>query len=402
MKKKTVSVGAVATATSATVSESSSSLSWPSLTGLRGLAALWVFVLHAYASAGTPESVPKVFAWLFQMGWAGVDIFFTLSAFLLTISFAKSLRDTKTLPANRPYFLRRFARILPAHYLQCVILAAIFYFGFSKAVFWYEPTALGWLAHSVFWINAIPLVPAYVSPWWTLPVELGFYLLLPLLAKCLTDQRWWWLLIGIALSLAYRYVLLHLGLSRAEEIFWVDHIPGRLFQFLIGMLAAFFWVKWRAANTLPTMRARNILFLLASLGLLALPALGWVQGAAYNGSPNAHPLLIFWHLFASLLIAIALIMLASGDSFFARALHIAPLQWLGKISYGFYLWHFPVMLVLRENIGGMATVKTDFLNYFLLSFLISITLAFLSWYWLEAPILRLVSSKASRREFSEH
>ncbi len=370
-------------------------LVWPSLTGLRGGAALWVFFLHAYTSAGSPTMVPAALAWLFKMGWAGVDVFFTLSAFLLTLAFAQASRESRAPPAAKPYFKRRFARILPAYYLQCLILAVIFYSGLSSVVFWYSPTDLGWLAHGVFWINAVPLIPAYVSTWWTLPVELGFYLLLPLFAKCLTDKRWGWLLIGIALSLAYRFVLLHLGLGRAEEIFWVDQLPGRLFQFLIGMLAAFFWVKYRASNKLPTAWVRNILFLLSALALLALPALGLIEGAVYNGSPNAHPVLMFWHVLASLLIAVMLIMLASGASVFSRILSIPPLQWLGKISYGLYLWHFPVMLVLRENMGGQSVIKTDFPSYLFASFLVSITFAFLSWHWLEQPILKRVGSGAA-------
>lgn len=390
MKKK--KMAPVTFAADTTASEKSDSLSWPSLTGLRGIAALWVFVLHAYTSADSPESVPSVFSWLFQMGWTGVDVFFTLSAFLLAVPFVQSLRDQKAMPASKPYFLRRFARILPAYYLQCVILAAIFYFGFSKVVFWYEPTALGWLAHSVFWINAVPLVPAYLSPWWTLPVELGFYLLLPLLAKCLTDKRWWWLLIGVVLSLGYRYVLLHSDLSRAEEIFWVDHLPGRLFQFLIGMLAAFFFIKWRLSSSLTFPLTRNVLLFSASIALIALPALDNTSGPLALAAPTVAGLIAYYHLFASLLIAVILLMLASGKTLADGLLASWPLQWLGRISYGLYLWHYPVILLLREQVYGMQAAKSDFLSFFIASFLISITLAFLSWYWWEQPILKRFSS----------
>jgi peptidoglycan/LPS O-acetylase OafA/YrhL len=368
---------------------------WPSLTGLRGLAALWVFVLHAYISGGMPESMPKALSWLAHMGWVGVDIFFSLSAFLLSLPFANAWRDGQAPPKYKPYFMKRFARILPAYYLQCALLAAIFYLAISRVVFWYEPTALSWLAHSVLLINISPSISAYVTPWWTLPVELGFYLLLPWLAKCLTDKRWGYLLIGIGLSLLYRYGLLHAELSKQQEIYWVDHLPGRLFQFLTGMLAAFFWVKWKAKNSLPTQGLRNFLLPLLITSLVALPALGWLDGEAYNGAPTAHPVLQFWHLFASILTAGILILLASGDSLVARCFSFAPLQWLGKISYGLYLWHYPVMLVLREIMGGNEQVKENFAAYFLYSFAISITLAFLSWHWLEQPILNRVNKKTS-------
>ena len=52
------------------------------------------------------------------------------------------------------------------------------------------------------------------------------------------------------------------------------------------------------------------------------------------------------------------------------------------------------MLVLRENMGGMSEIRLDFLSYLIFSFLISATLAFLSWHWLEAPILKSVSARA--------
>ncbi len=370
---------------------------WPSLTGLRGLAALWVLLLHAFSLSGKPEMLPTAFAWLFQMGWAGVDIFFTLSAFLLSIPYVLALRKKEPAPDTQVYFKRRFARILPAYYLQLGLLLLLVSTGIAKSVFWYAPTLEATLAHIVFWFNSFPLVPAYVSPWWTLPVELGFYLMLPWLAKCLTDKRWWYLLLGVAASLLYRHAVLHSGFQRSEEIYWVEHLPGRLFQFLIGMLAAFFFVKWREKYQAMPSVIRNAVLLAASSGLIMLPALGWFVGDAYNGAPTTHPLLAYWHLFASLLIASILLMLVSGKTWLDGLLNAWPMQWLGTISYGLYLWHYPVMLLLREQMGGMQYVKTDFISFFIIGFLVSITLAFLSWHWLEAPMLKRVSETKSLR-----
>jgi peptidoglycan/LPS O-acetylase OafA/YrhL len=368
---------------------------WPGLTGLRGLAALWVLLLHAFNLSGQVDTLPTTITWVFQMGWVGVDIFFTLSAFLLSVPYALAIRNAGPAPDRQHYFKRRFARILPAYYVQLGILLLLFTSGIASTVFWYPPTQAGIFAHLLFWFNSVPLVPAYVAPWWTLPVELGFYLLLPWLAKCLSDKRWWYLLLGIAASLFYRYLVLHAGFQRAQEIFWVDHLPGRLFQFLIGMLAAFFWVKWQDSKALPSAATRNIILLISCIALIALPALGWLEGVAYNGAANVHPVLMLWHFFASLLIASILIMLVSGENFLSRFLSAFPLQWLGQISYGLYLWHYPAMLVLRENIGGQMAIKADFWSFLFSGLLISITLAFLSWHWLEAPILRYVASKKS-------
>jgi peptidoglycan/LPS O-acetylase OafA/YrhL len=363
---------------------------WPSLTGLRGLAAVWVFLLHVYTSAGEPSSIMAPFVWLFKMGWTGVDVFFTLSAFLLSMPYAQALRNHSATPSLMLYIKRRAARVLPAYYLQCIALGVLAFTGIAKAVFWYEPNWHTWLAHIFLWLNALPLVPALVPVWWTLPVELGFYVLLPLLAKCLTDKRWYFLLGGIVLSLLYRHWILSSGFGIQAALYWADHLPGRLFQFLIGMLAAFFFMKWRAGY-FAIAATRNLAIFFSFAALIALPALLGAKANAVYGAPTSEGLMAYYHLFASIIIAVMLLALVSGKTWADSFLSVWPLQWLGKISYGLYLWHYPVMMVLRENMGGMQAIKSDFYHFLILSFLISVSLAFLSWHWLEAPILKRVS-----------
>lgn len=368
----------------------------PSLTGLRGLAALWVLLLHAYVIAGNFQGIWAPLKWLMAMGGTGVDIFFTLSAFLLSLPFAEAIRRNAPAPDLRLYSKRRFCRIIPAYYFQIVFILLLVAMGVGIGMPWNSASLEGVLAHIVLWINAWPLVPAYVPTWWTLPVEFGFYLLLPWLATCLTDRRWYWLLLGIAVSLLYRHLLLGLGLARAEEVYWVDHLPGRLFQFLIGMVAAFFFVKLRFENRLPKIQSRNLLIVVSVAVLLALPALGWLQGSeTYHGAPTRHPVLAFWHLYAAICVALLLFALGSGRNFADSLLQAVPLQWLGRISYGIYLWHYPVMVILRENMGGVQRVQTDFVSFLTAGILISIILAFISWHWLEAPILKRVGSSAA-------
>jgi len=360
------------------------------------LAALWVLLLHAYVFAGNYPALWPALKWMMAMGGMGVDIFFTLSAFLLSVPFAEAMRRNEQKPDLRLYAKRRFFRIFPAYYVQIIFILLLAALGIGVGMPWSAPDVGGVLAHAILWINAWPLVPAYVPTWWTLPVEFGFYLLLPWLATCLTDRRWYWLLSGIALSLLYRHFMLGLGLTRAEEVYWVDHLPGRLFQFLIGMLTAFFFVRMRFENRLPGIQLRNLLIVSSTIVLLSLPALGWLQGnETYLGAPTRHPVLAFWHLYAAISVAVLLFALASGRNFADVVLQSMPLQWLGRISYGVYLWHYPVMAVLRENMGGVQGVQSDFATFFISGFLISITLAFLSWHWLEAPILRRVGSKAA-------
>ena len=85
------------------------------MTGLRGLAALAVLLLHAFVLGGQPTSLPPPLHWLFAMGWSGVDVFFVLSAFLLSQPFLRA-QATGASVSLKSYAWRRALRILPAYY----------------------------------------------------------------------------------------------------------------------------------------------------------------------------------------------------------------------------------------------------------------------------------------------
>jgi len=242
------------------------------------------------------------------------------------------------------------------------------------------------VAHLLLWLNAVPRIPAQVPPWWTLPVEAGFYLLLPLFASWLRPGRWRWLLLVIVASLAYRFALMHAGLDRAQQVAWVDHLPGRLHEFLIGMLAAYAYMTWRARGVLPSPARADVLGVLAIAAFIALPALGYRSlGHAYRGAPTADPLLLCWHLFASVVVAALLLALVSGARWLTRALAVPPLRALGAISYSLYLWHYPVMLALREALGGFDGIRQEFVPFFFYSLVFSLLAAVASWYLVERP-----------------
>jgi peptidoglycan/LPS O-acetylase OafA/YrhL len=356
---------------------------WPALTGLRGLAAMAILLLHAYTLGGQPASLPGPVAWLFRMGWSGVDAFFVLSAFLLSLPFLRAQEAGEVL-SLRTYAWRRALRILPAYYVQIIVLLVAGAMGASWG--WREPAVATVLAHALLWLNAWPTVHPQVPLWWTLPVEVGFYLLLPAFALLLRPGRWPWLLVFIALSQAWRITMMHAGLTRVEEIAWVDHLPGRLDQFLIGMLAAYFWSRRSRANSLPSPSRSDALGLLAIIVFLALPAVGLIVGdRPFAGAPDTSPGLLAWHLYAAIVVATLLFALASGAPRLSRLLAAAPLRFLGTISFSLYLWHYPVLLALREAAGGYSAVKADFWPYFWPGLLFSLLTAAASWWCVERP-----------------
>jgi len=357
---------------------------WPALTGLRGMAAAGVLLFHVYILAGSPQALPSLLAWPCQVGWMGVDVFFTLSAFLLSLPFVEATERGKPEPSLREYWRHRAWRILPAYWVQVLVLFVIALAG-AHASYWHAPGASSLAVNAFFLYNLVPLANPALPPWWTLPVELGFYLVLPLFARLLAPARWWWLLAGIGASLAWRAWVLHAGFSHVEQVAWANHLPGRLHQFLVGMLAAWALLRWRAPLMALSMLKRDLLAALALLCLLLLPLLAVpVTGHPYGGAP-AQGALLGWHLLASLLVAVALLALASGPSHVARLFSAAWLQALGLVSYSLYLWHYPVMLLLRESLGGYQVVKADPASFAFYALLFSLLVAAASWWLVERP-----------------
>ena len=372
---------------------------WPALTGLRGLAAFAVLCLHAYETAGKPVSVPQPFAWLFSIGWSGVDVFFTLSAFLLTLPYLRAEFDGAAAPRLGEYAWRRAVRILPAYYVQIAILLLLGALGIASSWAWNSPSLPRVLAHLLFYVDAWPTIQPQVPPWWTLPVEVGFYVLLPLFARLLRPGRWPWLLLAIAASLGYRFWLMHAGLNNGQAIDWVEHLPGRLHQFLIGMLAAYAYFRLKARSALPSAKSADLLAVAATVLFLLLPAVGYlVSDRAFQGGPISNPLLLCWHFFASLVIGTLLIALLAGAPKMGRLFSSAPLRGLGLISYSLYLWHYPLMLGLRSELGGFAAIRSDFWPFYFYCVLISVSVAIASWWLVERPAQQWGRRVASARQ----
>src|SRR5436190_6764241 len=130
---------------------------WPALTGLRGLAAAGVLVFHLYLLGGKP-TFPAPVAWLLEMGWSGVDVFFTLSAFLLSLPFVESIERGAPKPSLRQYWSHRAWRVLPAYWVQVSFLFVLALVG-AKVSYWVNPGAASLAVHALFLYDLHPYVP---------------------------------------------------------------------------------------------------------------------------------------------------------------------------------------------------------------------------------------------------
>jgi peptidoglycan/LPS O-acetylase OafA/YrhL len=335
----------------------------PALTGLRGFAALWVLLYHVWAMSGGPAfampGLPSLEgatilspvlpflkgATFLSLGWAGVDLFFCLSAFLLVLPFANWRYAAAAKPASGRYLMRRVLRIYPAYLFQLailVLLAALF--GSGRVL-----SAGELLAHLFLWFNmGWDWVTPLVGVWFTLPIEFSFYLLLPFLAPLIDRRRWPWLLLGaIVVSIGYRY-LTHLALidqPPAIQVLAIERLPGRIDQFVIGMLAGTAFVVAGLRGWRPHSPQRW--FWAGMVGLLAVcAAIVEVADSYWAG----HPLLYVWHALFSACLVPVLLACAWDAKPATRLLANRPMRYLGDISFGVYLWHMPIVLAILPHL----------------------------------------------------
>lgn len=378
----------------------------PSLTAVRGIAAFWVFVYHAWVAAGpqllvvTIASLAIDLTPLASCGWAGVDIFYVLSGFLLWGLFDDWAAGRKDhLPLYR-YAERRALRILPPYYGQLVLLALL---GFATNlvtrptppdILWHLTVLHGW--SWTYWqtLNGV---------WWTLSVEMQFYVTLPFLAWLVRRIGWWrTLALGYSVMLAWRmgaFVWAIEG-SVPYRVFLLEQFPGHIDQFLCGMLAQHLAraPEGRAARMRDAVLASPMLRRLALLtGPVVLIALAYRLhvGDFYLRYWEGHAWLYFWHALAAVAIAITLYALAVRESAPPRSAWQRFVGWslvgFGTISYSFYLWHELLLRWIAPRIvaatGGPATMPS-LVVMFATGFLVA-TLAAAAWYLLlERPFLR--------------
>jgi len=345
---------------------------WSALDGLRGLAVLWVLGYHAALDG-------------FDGGYLGVSAFFTLSGFLLT-SLALAERSATGGFSLRRFWARRFRRLMPAALLTLAgvvvmglwvwsadqlaqlrgdVLSALAYVANWRLIFDHQGYAQAFQA------------PSPVQHFWSLAIEEQFYVLFPLvvgLAFVLTrtPRR---ALIGVFLAITVTSTLTMALLFDAESTGRAYlGTDTRLAELALGCLLAL------VVNTRPTIENVRLRIVVQWTGLAALAmciAL-WATVAIdtawlYRGGFAVH----------ALLVTIVLIAAVQAAGPVPRVLGLRPLVALGIISYGVYLFHWPIFLWLTHERTGLAPIPL-----FGLRFVVTLAVAILSYRLLETPIRR--------------
>jgi len=334
----------------------------PAIDGLRGYAALAVLLVHVTYAAGRPPLDEGIIRSLFISGSKGVDFFFVISGFVLFLPVATNGGRFASL---RSYGVRRVARILPAYYFMLIGIVVLYPLLASATD---PPYASGrgalsillhltFLEHSVGWLFALPLGFVVNPVVWTLTIEALFYAILPLVAGWYYRRP----LLGLAIALALAAVWKQFATSQIF-LFAIDakaydlrlpmvtQLPTFLGHFAAGMTAAWLLVKLQAgghrlaARVAVPLQALALTVILLTMRSAGIRDLNRGPNPYTDGSGNWH--FESWTHTTRVGLAFAVLLVATtlGPRWSRWPVTNRPARWVGEVSYGVYLWHYPIIL----------------------------------------------------------
>lgn len=341
----------------------------PALDGLRALAIVLVLLHH---SAGGN--------YLARGGFVGVDVFFVLSGFLITALLVREHESTGRI--NLPYFYaRRALRLFPA--LFTLLTAYVIYINYSDLgweIQWLKYKAV--LATLFYYNNwrlafgGLDTLNYGLAPTWSLSIEEQFYLLWPLALIGLLKLRSHSARIGLVVCGIVAVTLWRATLWQGEafahrQFFGFDtRSDGLLWGCLLGLLAA----GGRLPKTFWQRRALTVAAIISAGFLLAVNFLvEWNGKFVYLGG---------FTLICAASSCLLLEAFLSPSKLFAFALENKLSVWLGRISYGIYIYHLPVYI-------WVSSFKRHWVVITGVQITLALTAAALSYYLIEKPCLRL-------------
>lgn len=354
----------------------------PELDGLRFLAFLAVYMQHTigFGIGGNHQHLPN---WLGDLlgtiglaGTFGVDLFFVLSSYLITelLLRERTLRGALDVKA---FYIRRILRIWPLYFLFVIIAYAITFLVPSEELTWKH--VLGYFFFAGNWVYFLMPVTTVAGPLWSVSLEEQFYLIWPWVIRGGGRRRLVILaagLMGFALLERLLMGLIH------PDVDWVSknsftRIDGIAVGALIALSLNGGVPRWALAvrAVLAAACVVALLVIAYTFGLFELPvglpqlALGWPLAALACGG---------------------LLLSVLGDAGpFTALLRSRPVVYLGRISYGLYVYHELILKAGAEIFPRYNSSVAQMAAYWLFGLAGTIPLAAASYRWLELPFLRL-------------
>lgn len=324
----------------------------PALDGLRCFAVLLVVAFHCW--------VPG-----FEGGFVGVDTFFVLSGFLITSLLNSEYRRTGRVDLSR-FFKNRALRLCPALLLMLVAYIA------AGPYLWPGDEMADRLAEAMlagFYLSdysrAFWDTPNLLSHTWSLAVEAKFYLLM--------SVAFWWLMRGghrpalpllLLYALAFQWRLMNVSTS-----FDWDEIYYRLDTHASGLVLGALLAVWQVeVDRWKAWICEGVAIASICVIAVCVTTLRWGDADALT-----------WGIPAAELASGALVVVATRrDGLLRSVLAAKPIVYVGLVSYGIYLWHYPLARLWRSELDWQLT--------YLSVFGVSLALAAASYHWVERPL----------------
>lgn len=356
------------------------------LDGLRAIAFLILFGLHID---------------YLQFGWMGVQLFFVLSGFLITDIL---LRMKETLSLKQylaKFYIRRFLRIFPLYYFFLLVMLGISLYFISinyktniMQVFIDQAGYAFFYVYNFFSVSVEFQPSRLMDHLWSLSVEEQFYIFWPLFIFLIPQKYMKNLfLLSILAGFLFRVLFFITYQSGTFETL-ITPVSSAMYPLPLTHLDAFAFGAYISRFSIPHAKTQWIYL---GIGLLIIGFasqyistgnMGNISTLGYPVTlPNAYQflwaytLLNYW--FALLIYCVVY------QKMFIKFLEIAPLRYLGKISYGLYVYHFPIIWFSTRIRDIPAFVNTSFEQVSLLAFFITIVIASLSYHFLEKPFIHM-------------
>ena len=345
-------------------------------------------------------------------GEVGVSLFFVLSGCLLSLPFWRSFVSNEPLPRLRLYVVNRAARIVPAMWINLLIVSLL------AIPIWNYGWNWARVLSSMFFINNFDyrtFFPAELNgPLWSIGLEVWCYILLPLvlipvikLSRSVIVAATVLILGILTLQLMNPWILRtfmtddlakgwQFGMTGGAKQ-WLPYWNVNTFfcQFLVGSLGALV-ISWLVHKQVKT---RALFDLLSVLAMIAAFVLVWIR--VQPGAPDAQTHQPYAAPYFALLMSIGLV-LCTQSKYWWRVLDNPLFTWVAKISFGIYLWHMVFIMTIGAKFNTHFVVfgMNSGWHWLKLSAVVvagSVLVASASWQFIESPILRRAHQVNARR-----
>lgn len=366
------------------------------LDGVRAIAILIVVWFHFWQQSWLMPIIGDFnIDWIPRNGAILVDMMILLSGFCLFLPYARSMVYGEQAPATSTFYVKRVVRIMPSYYFS--VFAVLFLFALPLKEF-YSPSFM-WkdIFTHVFFVNNYfydTLVGTKLNVvLWTVAVEMQFYLIFPLLARCFQKKPvttyCTMTLVGLLSS-----HLISSNFYNLNQSLYVNHAVTFLSVFANGMLGA--WAYISITKDKIRNKAEEFFYLLMTIGGLLLfkimceHHMNWPNGQQWQVKYRFHLSLVFLLILFSILMA---------ESYFRWLLGNRVMKFIADISLNLYIWHQYIAVKLKEfripywegdvppnQLGD----KVWMWKYQILCIVVSFVVAVAVTYFIERPMARII------------